>query len=122
MKFFDAVRRVIEKTKAIVIAGADLAHVGPRFGDPRAMNEKERTGLDKTDRDSLERAERLDSESFWEHVASDLDTRRVCGLAPMYSLLKTVDDKARGEVRHYEQTVDPEEGSIVSHAAVGFYV
>jgi hypothetical protein len=26
-----------------------------------------------------------------------------------------------GRVLHYEQTVDAEDGSIVSHAAVGFY-
>ena len=53
---------------------------------------------------------------------ADLETRRVCGLAPVYSLLKLIDPKARGAVRHYEQTVDPEEGSIVSHAAVDFCV
>lgn len=121
MRFFDAVRKVVQDKRAVIIAGADLAHTGPRFGDPRAMNERERATLDKTDRDSLARAVRLDAEAFWEHVASDLDTRRVCGLAPVYSLLQTLDPKAHGEVRHYEQTVDPEEGSIVSHAAVGFY-
>ena len=121
-RFFDAIRKVVERRRAIVIAGADLAHVGPRFGDPRPLDEIERTKLDATDRDSLERAERVDAEAFWEHVADDLETRRVCGLGPMYSLLRTIDRGARGQVRHYEQTVDPDEGSIVSHAAVGFYV
>jgi MEMO1 family protein len=121
-RFFDALRRVIETRRAIVIAGADLAHVGPRFGDPRAFNVGERDTLEATDRDSLARAERVDPESFWEHVASDLETRRVCGLAPMYSLLRTIEPGAKGHLCHYEQTVDPEEGSIVSHAAVGFYI
>lgn len=120
-RFMDALRGVIDKKRAIVIAGADLAHVGPRFGDPRPFDEKERAKLDATDRDSLARAEKVDAEAFWEHVSNDLDTRRVCGLAPMYSLLRAIDASAQGEVRHYEQTVDPEEGSIVSHAAVGFY-
>ncbi|MBX3210024.1 MAG: AmmeMemoRadiSam system protein B [Labilithrix sp.] len=120
-RFYDALRKVIDRRQAVVIAGADLAHVGPRFGDPRALDETERARLGATDRDSLARAERVDAEAFWEHVASDLESRRVCGLGPMYSLLRTIDRSARGEVRHYEQTVDPEEGSIVSHAAVGFY-
>ncbi|MCW5832363.1 MAG: AmmeMemoRadiSam system protein B, partial [Labilithrix sp.] len=120
-RFYDALRKVIDRRRAVVIAGADLAHVGPRFGDPRALDEAERARLDSVDRDSLARAERVDAEAFWEHVASDLDSRRVCGLGPMYSLLRTIDPRARGEVRHYEQTVDPDEGSIVSHAAVGFY-
>jgi len=121
-RFYDAVRKVVERRRAVVIAGADLAHVGPRFGDPRPFDESERAVLGATDRDSLSRAERADAEAFWEHVASDLETRRVCGLGPVYSLLRTIEPGARGEVRHYEQTVDPEEGSIVSHAAVGFYV
>lgn len=121
-KFLDAVRRVVDAKNAVVIAGADLAHVGPRFGDPRPCDEGERTALGETDRDSLERAERMDAEAFWEHVAADLDERRVCGLAPMYALLRTVTGGAKGELHHYEQTVAPDEGSIVSHAAMGFYV
>ncbi len=120
-RFFDAVRKVVERRRAIVIAGADLAHVGPRFGDPRPLDETERAKLHVTDRDSLARAERVDAEAFWEHVASDLEMRRVCGLGPVYSLLRTIDPSARGELRHYEQTVDPDEGSIVTHAAMGFY-
>lgn len=120
-RFFDALQRVIEDTNAIVIAGADLAHVGPRFGDPRPLNDREREALDVVDRESLDRAAKVDAEGFWEQVAEDLETRRVCGLAPVYSLLRVIDPKASGEVRHYEQTVDAEEGSIVSHAAVGFY-
>ncbi len=122
MRFLDAVRKIVERKRAVVIAGADLAHVGPRFGDPRPFDEKERSELDRTDRESLARASRVDAEAFWEHVYADLDTRRVCGLAPVYSLLRTIEPSARGEVHHYEQTIDPDEGSIVSHAAMGFYL
>lgn len=120
-KFFDAVREVVADRKAVVIAGADLAHVGPRFGDPKPYDDRARRKLDETDRTSLDRAVAGDAEGFWSHVAGDLDTRRVCGLGPIYALLRSIDDGAKGELRHYEQTVDPEEGSIVSHAAVGFY-
>jgi AmmeMemoRadiSam system protein B len=121
-RFVEAAHALVAERRAVVIAGADLAHVGPRFGDPRPFDEGERAALDETDRDSLARACDLDAEAFWKHVAADLDSRRVCGLAPVYSLLRLMDPKARGHVRHYEQTVDPEEGSIVSHAAVDFYV
>jgi len=120
-RFYEALRGIVEQRRAVVIAGADLAHVGPRFGDARPFDEGERRDLDARDRASLAHAEELDAEAFWKDVAGDLDTRRVCGLGPMYSLLRAIDPAARGSVRHYEQTVDPEEGSIVSHAAVGFY-
>ena len=120
-KFLDAVRSVVDDKRAVIIAGADLAHVGPRFGDAKPFDEGERRALDETDRESLDHATRGDAEGFWKHVAGDLETRRVCGLAPIYSLLRTVASGAKGMLRHYEQNVDPDEGSIVSHAALGFH-
>lgn len=120
-RFLGAVRNVVERKGAVVIAGADLAHVGPRFGDPKPFDDGEREKLDAVDRESLDHATRGDAEGFWKHVARDLDTRRVCGLAPIYSLLRTIVSGTRGHLRHYEQNVDPDEGSIVSHAALGFY-
>lgn len=120
-RFLEAVRHVVQRENAVVVAGADLAHVGPRFGDPKAYDEKQRRKLASVDRESLDHAATLDAERFFDHVAGDLDTRRVCGLAPIYSLLRTIDPKALGRLGHYEQTVDREEGSIVSHAALGFF-
>lgn len=121
-RFFDEVRAIVDEKRAVVIAGADLAHVGPRFGDAKPLTDRQRELLDETDRESLDHAERVEAEGFWAHVAKDLDTRRVCGLGPIYSLLRTMNRDARGQLTHYEQTVDAEEGSIVSHAAMGFYI
>jgi AmmeMemoRadiSam system protein B len=121
--FLTAVRAVCDKRRGatVVVAGADMAHVGPRFGDPVPYGEREKRELENTDRASLELATSCAPQEFFAHVQRDLDTRRVCGLAPIYSLLRLLPRGARGELVHYEQTVDPEEGSIVSHAAVGFY-
>jgi AmmeMemoRadiSam system protein B len=121
-KLLGALRAVVESRggRAVIVAGADLAHVGPRFGDERP-DEAEREALDATDHASLTRAMAPDAPAFWEHVARDLDTRRVCGLAPIYSLLRALPPGARGDLLHYEQTVDPDDGSVVSHAAVGYF-
>jgi AmmeMemoRadiSam system protein B len=122
--FVDGVRELVEKEpgKVVVVAGADLAHVGPRFGDERGFDEGQRRELEKKDRASLERAAGLEASTFWEHVAADLEERRVCGLAPIWSTLRSITGTgAKGKVLHYEQTVDEEDGSIVSHAAMGFY-
>lgn len=120
--FLDAVRGVIESRpgRVVVVAGADLAHMGPRFGDDAPLREKERMTLEETDRESLACATDEGAPAFWEDVVSDLETRRVCGLAPIYSLLRMLPKKTAGEVLHYEQTID-EDGSIVSHAGVGFF-
>lgn len=121
-RFYAELRAIVDEKRAVVIAGADLAHVGPRFGDAKPFTDRQRQVLDETDRESLDHAERVEPEAFWAHVSKDLDTRRVCGLGPIYSLLRTMQRDAKGELTHYEQTVDAEEGSIVSHAAMGFYV
>jgi AmmeMemoRadiSam system protein B len=122
--FMDGVRAVFQARgrKAVVVAGADMAHVGPRFGDPAAYDAERRASLETADRASLERASSLDRAAFWTHVAGDLDERRVCGLAPIWSLLRTLTGSgAHGKTLHYEQTIDADDGSIVSHAAVAFY-
>jgi hypothetical protein len=123
-RFLDGVRALVESRpgKVVVVAGADMAHVGPRFGDGTPYDAERRADLESADRGSLERAAAVDAPAFWADVSRDLDTRRVCGLAPIWSLLRSVTPAARGKVLHYEQTVDAEDGSIVSHAAMGFYV
>ncbi len=119
--FLDELAELVAREDAVVICGADLAHVGPRFGDPRPLDEDGRDALARRDKESLALAAKVDDGDFFAHVHEDLDRRRVCGLGPMFSLLRTMPDGARGEVIHYEQNVDPDEGSIVSFAAMGFY-
>ncbi len=121
-RFLGALRSIVDERdgRAVVVAGADLAHVGPRFGDTRP-SAAQLAALGATDRTSLERAVAPSAPDFWAHVAEDLDTRRVCGLAPIYSLLRTLPRGARGDVLHYEQTVDEGDGSVVSHAALGYF-
>jgi AmmeMemoRadiSam system protein B len=121
--FLRAVRTVVDRRaeRTVVIAGADLAHVGPRFGDPAPYDEEQRQKLEQIDRASLELASKGAHRDFFFQVQNDLDTRRVCGLGPLYAFLRVVPDGCRGELLHYEQTIDPEEGSIVSHAAMAFW-
>lgn len=123
-RFIDGVRAVVEARpgRVVVVAGADLAHVGPRFGDAKPYGEEQRGALEKVDRASLAHASALDAAGFWAHVRADLDERRVCGLAPIWSLVRAVSGSgAHGRLLHYEQTVDEGDGSIVSHAAMGFF-
>ena len=103
------------------MAGADLAHVGPRFGDKAPLGPRPREELRRKDVASLDLAVRGEAAGFWRDVVSDVDTRRVCGLSAMYAMLRTMRSGSTGEVLHYEQSVDPDDGSIVSHAALAFY-
>lgn len=119
-QFLAAVRDLTigSRGRVVMVAGADMAHVGPSFGDPRPYGGEARARLERRDRESLQRAVVGDSDGFWDDVTSDLDDRRVCGLAPIWSVVRCLPSTVRGKVLHYEQTVDPYNGSIVSHAAV----
>jgi AmmeMemoRadiSam system protein B len=115
----DACRR--REGKVVVVAGADMAHIGPRFGDAKAPGERELSALRARDMASLRLAVEQEPAGFFEHVAEDLSARRVCGLGPLYTLLRVLPEAVRGELLHYAQCVDPEEGSVVSHGSLGFY-
>jgi len=103
----------------LVIAGVDLAHVGRRFGDPRAPNEPERAELRRRDLATLERIARADRGGFVEEMVSERDSRRICGFAALYSLLALVPD-GRGQVLDYGQSVEKATGSVVSFGALRF--
>jgi AmmeMemoRadiSam system protein B len=120
--FLGALRSIVEdgQGRTVLVAGADLAHIGPRFGDAPPSDGR-LADLDATDHASIERATSPDAREFWRHVARDLDTRRVCGLAPIYSLLRALPTGAHGDLLHYEQTIDAEDRSVVSHAAIGYF-
>jgi MEMO1 family protein len=123
--FVAALAALVERRagRVLVVAGADLAHVGPRFGDARPLDERGRALLEARDRASIDLALEQDAPSFFEHVAADLGTRRVCGLGPIYTMLRVLRALTRrpGEALHYAQHVDLDEGSIVSHASLGFF-
>jgi hypothetical protein len=82
---------------------------------------EEREALRRKDVRSLELAVGGDAADFWADVVGDCDTRRVCGFAAIYALLRTVRAGVKGRVLHYEQTLDPDEGSVVTHAAAAFF-
>jgi len=122
VRFFDAIKRIVDRGNVLIVAAADLSHVGPRFGDELAYDTKQREHLEKLDRGSLAYALTQDTVTFWRDVVEDRGTRRICGLAPIYSLLRSLPWAADGALFNYEQCIDANEGSIVSHAAAGYFI
>ena len=84
----------------------DFAHVGPQFGDENPVDEARLEELAQADGKSLEAVCRGDAEAFYWSVAEDGDVRNVCGLAPVYTMLRVLDD-CKGEVLRYSQWPDP---------------
>ena len=92
--------------KVCLIASVDFAHVGPQFGDEQPVDEARLEELAQADGKSLDAVCRGDAEAFYWSVAEDGDARNVCGLAPIYTMLRVLED-SEGEVLRYSQWPDP---------------
>jgi AmmeMemoRadiSam system protein B len=103
--------------RVALIAGADLAHVGPRFGDAAPLAADDRGRVEREDRAMLAAVEAGDPRAFFAAVAADGDRRRICGLSPIYALLRALPAR-RGALKHYGQWPDPQ--AVVSYASVVF--
>ena len=105
--------------RTLVIAGADLAHLGPDFGDEEPVDAEVLAQLEEEDRESLRLAAAGEAEAFYRQVAAGDNPRRVCGLAPIYLLLRLLPGR-RGTLLGYEQAVAEEGRQCVSFAALAF--
>jgi len=121
-QFIKALRMVIPGSKKgiCLLASADLAHIGLRFGDAEAPNRFTLQSLDEEDRRLLGYAERLDAEGFYDALRRDKDRRRICGLPPIYTLLHLVDARV-GKLLQYSQSMDPATQSVVTFASLAFF-
>jgi AmmeMemoRadiSam system protein B len=100
------------------IAGADLAHVGPRFGDVEPLDNQDRASLEKRDQETLMAAARGDARAWFEEIRREKDRRRVCGLPPIYAML-TAARPGAGKLLAYGQCpADEKGGSLVSIASL----
>jgi AmmeMemoRadiSam system protein B len=120
--FIDALQTAIAKRRGRVclLASADLAHVGLRFGDAEAPNRFTLESMGEGDRRLLEYAERVDAEGFYHSIRQEGDRRRICGLPPIYTLLKLIDAR-EGKLLKYGQSMDPPTQSVVTFASLAFF-
>lgn len=115
--FVDALLETLAASgrRACLIAGVDLAHVGPRFGDADANTPDSLAAVEAADRGMLEAVTAGDPTAFYASVAHDGDARRICGLSPIYTLLRALPG-VPGRLIRYSQWPDAE-GAVTFCAA-----
>jgi len=118
-RFLDALGETIaaSRRRVCVIAGVDLAHVGPRFGDAEPVGPSRLASLESEDRATLEAVAAVEPRAFYESVAKDGDSRRICGLSPIYTLLRCLPGRS-GRLLRYAQWPDPQ--GVVTFASLVF--
>jgi len=118
--FLAACREEAQGGDVLVVAGADLAHVGRRFGDDLDVDEGVVRLVEARDREDLAFALKGDALGFYQSVMKDGNARRVCGVGCIYAALSTVDGTAgAGKLLHYGYAEDAA-GGIVSFAGAAF--
>jgi AmmeMemoRadiSam system protein B len=117
----EALREALARSERRVslVAGADLAHVGPQFGDPGRVTAGVLEAVERGDAEMLAAVCRGDADGFYRLVTSGGDPRRICGLSPIYYLQSLV-GPTEGRLLKYSQWVDPLGQGSVTFAGVIF--
>ena len=121
-QFIEALKESVSSLgrRVCYIASADLAHMGPQFGDPEGIGEYDLRLLEEGDQAMLRYVERSDGEGFFSSISKERDRRRICGLPAIYTLLKTIEAK-EGRLLRYDQAFTPDTQSVVTFASLAFY-
>lgn len=106
--------------RTLVIASADLSHVGPQFGDNTPVSASVAAGVKNHDQELLRDAVNGDYQSLFRRVAANRDRTRICGLAAIYTLMRLLNGP-KGELLTYDQWIDPQGQGLVSFASLAFY-
>jgi AmmeMemoRadiSam system protein B len=102
------------------IISGDLAHIGPKFGDPEPVAEPALADSRSQDDKIIGSAAAADAAGYFRTVAAEADARRICGLPPTYTVLEAI-KPAAGRLTHYGRFVHPQGHESVSFASMAFY-
>ncbi len=106
--------------KVCFIAGADLAHLGPRYGDEEKYGPARMKEEQADDKKMLDHLGQADADGFFMEVAGQQDKRRICGLPPIYAAARA--SKAqKAELLKWAYWYDEQTYSVVTFASMVLY-
>ena len=107
--------------RTLLVVSTDLAHAGPQFGEPRAIDDNRRVDVEQRDRELLGKFLDGDADAFVEAVKWDKNALRWTGVHAMSAALqltKMMHPEASWELVDYKQaeTATGQQASIISIA------
>lgn len=103
-----------------VVASANLAHIGLRYGDRTPPTDFSFHRCMQHDLEMLKHVENLDPESFAQYLLKEGDKRHVLGFSPIYLMLKLIQAE-KGEVLRYDRGIIDQFNSTVTYASMAFF-
>lgn len=99
-QFLESLSRVLAGRRPLIIAAADLSHVGPAFGGP-PLDRALRAGVEDADDRLIEAMLSANADRFLNLIARDDNQYNVCGVGPIYYTLRSL-VPTRGELISYD--------------------
>lgn len=121
IQFIETLKSVIKakNRKTVFIASADFAHIGRKFDD-NFDAETELIQLENEDMQLINKLENIDSDGFFKLISDCGDSRKICGLSPIYTLM-TIASPTKSQFLKYNQWNEIETKSAVTFASLAFY-
>jgi MEMO1 family protein len=107
-----------------IIAGVDMAHIGPHFGDAAPLTENDLEKVKARDVLYLQAFCSRDKHVFFDHMIEDGDARRVCGYPSLYFLLHVLEEMGTGvsmDIVDYQQAVNDEKTCGVTFSSIALH-
>jgi len=115
----NTLRQTMDRRQVIVVAAADLSHVGPAFGG-KALDIMGRARLQAADDKLIEQVCAGDAEEFFAAIKREGDRRNVCGLPPIYLTLRMLSPVQGERVAYARCPADQSDTSLVSVCGIVF--
>ncbi len=103
----------------LLVAGADLSHVGSQFGDRFALDEAFLKSVERRDLDALGRLESSDADGFVKLLADAENPTRMCSAGCMFVVGRVLQG-ATPKMLRYHQAFTEEQQICVSCAAMTY--
>lgn len=109
-----------DDTPTLIVAGADLSHVGRRFGDECDLAQPFLEEVEMLDREALADGIAGRQDDFTRQLADRDNSTRICSAGCIYAL-RTALNGATGELLRYHQAVDAASDTCVTCCAAAFW-
>ncbi len=121
-QFLTTLRELLEQTGRdyCVIAAAELAHLGMRYGDSAPPTDFSFHRSMQFDLEMLKPVEELKPDEFATYIQKERDQRRISGFSPIYSLLRLI-QADKGQVLRYDRGITDQYNSTVTYASMAFF-
>ena len=103
-----------------VIAAGELAHLGLRYGDKEPPTDFSFHRSMQHDLEMLKHVEECNPAAFAAYIQKEQNRRRISGFAPIYSLLRTIQE-GKGQVLRYDRGITDQYNSTATYASMAFF-